>query len=141
MNVTPSVMFDKMRLTLRTMSATSITLTFGKRSTIARWKRERSGSPVGPSIAPTKVCGAFSSAPGRKSIRKPVRELRQSTRRTLVTRAVSFRPCMSNVIVPPRSRPAVPRMSSSIETSGSADGVASQNLPATIVSLYSRFGR
>ncbi|HYP54055.1 MAG TPA: hypothetical protein VEQ42_10975, partial [Pyrinomonadaceae bacterium] len=36
---------------------------------------------------------------------KPVRELRQSTRRTLVTRAVIFRPWMSNVTVAPMSMP------------------------------------
>ena len=94
-----------------------------------------------------KVCGAWSSGPGRNTnMKPPLRESSHSTSRMLVTRASTTRPRTSKRIWSPTLILKRSWMLSSIETSSSVASAGSagcpvQNVPLDDASRSARGGR
>ena len=126
-----------------------MTETLGNFAVSAPCIRARASGSRGPCSAEIYVCGAPSNVPGlNTNMKPPARKSCQSTRRTLVTRAVMMRPSTSNRISSPtlmreprRKLPSLSRSEkrSSIDTSACPwSGSSPHHSPSMSSSLASR---
>ncbi len=129
--------------TAATISATSKIWTFGNLSIISRCNLARAVAGSFFKTVATKVCGAPSKTPGRKTKTNAVRVLRKSSLRILAICTWIFLPEMSKVSQSPTPTPKVLLIPSSTETCASLMVCAApfHQFPARSVSFSSISGR